>query len=60
VIEGILAVVAGDGQESCGAEALVERVGEGVANPCEIGLAGTIVEGKNQDEASAGVECLCG
>ncbi len=55
MIESVLAVIAGDGQESCGREALVERVGEGLTDPGEIGLAGAVVEGKDQHDA-AGVE----
>ena len=35
VVEGELAVVAGDGEEAGGVEALVEGVGEGVGDPGE-------------------------
>ena len=55
VVERVLAVVAGDGEEAGGGEALVEGVGEGVADPGEIGLAGAVVEGKDEDEAAAGL-----
>ena len=59
MVEGVEAVVAGDGEEAGGAEALVEGVGEGVADPVEIGLAGAVVEGQDEDDAAAesGVGC---
>ena len=60
VVEGVLAVVAGDGEEAGGGEALVEGVGEGVADPGEVGLAGAVVEGEDEDDAAAGVETLQG
>ena len=53
VVERELAIVAGDGEEAGGGEALVEGVGEGIADPCEIGLAGAVVEGKDQDDAAS-------
>ena len=52
VVERVLAVVAGDGLEAGGAEALVEGVGEGVADPGEGWVAGAIVEGENEDDAA--------
>ncbi len=58
VIERVLAVVAGDGEEAGGGEALVEGVGEGVADPGEVGLAGAVVEGEDEDDAAAGVGWL--
>ncbi len=57
VIESVLAVVAGDGEEAGGGEALVEGVGEGVADPGEVGLAGAVVEGEDEDDAAAGRRC---
>ena len=54
VFQGIGAVVAADGQEAGGGEALVESVGKGVADPIEVRLAGAVVEGKNEDEPAAG------
>ena len=45
-------VVAGDGEEVGGDEALVERVGKGVADPVERGVAGAIIEGQNEDEST--------
>ena len=55
VVERVLAVVAADGEEAGGGEALVEGVGEGVADPGEVGLAGAIVEGEDEDEAAGWV-----
>ena len=55
VIESVLAVVAGDGEEAGGGKALVEGVGEGVADPGEVGLAGAVVEGKDEDDVAVGV-----
>ena len=55
VIERVLAVVAADGEEAGGGEALVERVGERIANPVQGGLAGTIVEREDQDQPAAGL-----
>ena len=54
VIERVLAVVAGDGEEACGGEPLIESVGEGLADPCEVGLAGAIVEGKDENDSTGG------
>ena len=53
MVEGVEAVFAGDGEEAGGAEALVDGVGEGVADPIEVGLAGAVVEGEDEDDASA-------
>ena len=55
MIQSELAVVAGDGEESHGGETLIERVGEGVADPGQVRLAGAIVEGKNEDDVAVGV-----
>ena len=55
MVERELAVVAGDGQKAGGGEALIERVGEGVADPVEVGLAGAVVEGEDEDDASDGL-----
>ena len=55
MLEGVLAVVAADGEEAYGVEALAEGVGEGVADPAEVGLAGAVVEGKDEDEMAAGL-----
>ena len=52
MVERELEIVAGDGEEACGGEALVERVGEGVADPGEIGLAGAVVEGQDKDDTA--------
>ena len=54
VVESILPVVAGDGQEPYRGEALVESVGKGVADPREVGLSSAIVEGEHEDYAPAG------
>jgi hypothetical protein len=55
MLERVLAVIAADGEEADGGEALVEGIGEGVADPVEVGLAGTIFKGEDEDEASAGL-----
>ena len=55
VVERILAVIAADGEEAGGGEALVESVRERVADPVQVGLAGAVVEGKDEDEAAAGL-----
>ncbi len=55
MVEGEDAVVAGDGEEAGGVEALVEGVGEGVADPVEVGIAGAVVEGEDEDDAAAGL-----
>jgi hypothetical protein len=52
VIERELEVVAGDGEEACGGEALVEGIGEGVADPAKVGLAGAVVEGQDEDDTA--------
>ena len=54
VREGEDAVVVGDGEEAGGVEAAIERVGEGVADPVEGGVAGAVLEGKDEDDASSG------
>jgi hypothetical protein len=60
VVQRKLPVVAGDGQEACRGEALVKGVGEGVADPGEVGLSGAIVEGEDEDNAAAGLGSLMG
>jgi hypothetical protein len=55
VVESILPVVAGDGEEPYRGEALVECIGEGLADPGEVGLVGAIVEGENKDNSAAGL-----
>jgi hypothetical protein len=55
MIERVLAVVAANGKEAGGGEALVERIGEGVADPVEVGLAGAVVKREDQDEPSTGL-----
>jgi hypothetical protein len=60
VVESKLPVVAGDGQEACRGEALVKGVGEGVADPGEVGLSGAVVEGEDEDNAAAGLGSLMG
>ena len=55
MIERVLAVVAANGEEAGGGEALVERVREGIADPVQVGLAGAVVEGEDEDEAAAGL-----
>jgi hypothetical protein len=54
VVEGEGAVVVGDGEEAGGGQALVEDVGEGVADPVERGVAGAVVEGEDEDDAASG------
>ena len=55
VVEGIEAVVAADSEEAGGGETLVQRVGKGIADPVEIGLAGTVAEREDQHQAAAGL-----
>ena len=55
MIKSILPVVASDRQEPCRRKALVERVGKGAADPSEVGLPGAIVEGQDEDNATAGL-----
>ena len=52
VVEGVLAVVLRDGLIAGGGETLVERVREGIADPGEGGIAGTVVEGEDEDDAA--------
>ena len=59
VVEGELAIFAGNGEVADGGEALVEGFGEGVADPVEGGLAGAVGEGQNEDDF-AGAGCLVG
>jgi hypothetical protein len=54
VVESVLPVVASDGEESHRRQALVEGVWERIADPGEIGLSGTIIEGEDEDDAAAG------
>jgi hypothetical protein len=55
MVESVLPVVACDGQKSYRGEALVEGVGKGLADPGEVGLAGAVVEGEDEDNAAAGL-----
>jgi len=54
VVESVLPVIASDGEESHRAQALVEGVWKRIADPGEIGLSGSIVEGEDEDDAAAG------
>ena len=54
MVESILPVVAGYGQEPYGGQALVEGVGKGVGDPGQVGLSGAVVEGEDKDNAAAG------
>ena len=54
MVERVLPVVARDGQEAGGVETLVEGIGEGVADPLQVLLPGTVFEGKHEYEASGG------
>jgi hypothetical protein len=54
MVESVLPVVASDGEEPHRAKALVEGVRKRIANPGEIGLSGTIIEGEDEDDAAAG------
>ena len=54
MVEGELAVVAGDGEEAGGVETLVEGVREGVGDPGEGWVAGFVFEGEDEDEAAGG------
>ena len=58
VVKGEEAIVVRDGEEAGGGEALIDGVGEGVADPIEVGLAGTVVEWQDKDDAAGG--CLLG
>ena len=60
MIERILSVVFGNCKEASRSEALIKGIGEGVTNPCKIGLAGTIIEGQDEDDAAACVGWLGG
>ena len=59
VLEGVLPVVATNSQEAGGGQPLVERVGERIADPVEIGLARSIVERQYQDQTAAGTANVC-
>ena len=60
MVEGVLAVVAGDGEKAGGRESLVQGVGEGIADPAEVGLTGAVVEGQDKDDSACGwVRGLC-
>ena len=52
--ERVDAVVVRDGKEASGVQAAIERVREGVADPVEASDAGTVLEGKDEDDASTG------
>ena len=56
---GVLAVFAGNGEEACGGEALVERVGKRIADPPQGWLSRAIIEGQNQDDSATRIGCLC-
>ena len=56
MIEGVLAVVAGDGKESGRGEALVEGVGKGVADPREVGLSGAVIEREYKHHSPPGLD----
>jgi hypothetical protein len=60
MVESKLTVVARDSQESGGGQALVESIGERVADPGKIRLAGAVVEGKDKYHSSAGLCCRIG
>ena len=47
-------VVPGNGEEAGGGEALVQGVGERIANPVQVGLSGTVVERKDEYDAACG------
>jgi len=52
VVERVLEVIVADGQKAGGSKPLVERVGERVADPPEVRLAGAVVEGQHQHETA--------
>jgi hypothetical protein len=55
------AVVMRDGEEPDRAEALVEGVREGIADPAERGVAGAVIKGQNEHDTAASVGWrLCG
>ena len=54
VVEGVLAVVAADGEEAGGGEALVEGVGEGVADPVEGGWPERLSKGRTRTRRPGG------
>ena len=54
MVESVLAVVAGDGKETGGGEALIQGVGEGVTDPIEVRLTGAVVEGQDEDYSTGG------
>lgn len=58
MIEGVEAIVAGDGQETGRVQPLVESVGKGIPNPGETGLTGAVVKRKNEDETATGLAGL--
>jgi len=60
VVESKLPIVASDCQEPYRAQALVEGVGKRVADPGEVGLAGAIVEGEDEDNAASGLRRVKG
>jgi hypothetical protein len=55
MIESVLAVVAGDGQETRGGQALVKGIGKGVADPGEVSLASAVVKGEDKHYAATGI-----
>jgi len=54
MVESVLAIIASDGEEPHRAQALVEGVWKRIADPGEIGLPGSIIEGEDEDDATAG------
>ena len=47
-------IVTANSEKANRAEALVERIGERVAYPGEVGLTGPVVEGQDEDETPTG------
>ena len=54
MVEREEAIVMRDGEEAGGGEALIDGVGEGITDPAEVGLAGAIVKGEDEDDAAGG------
>jgi hypothetical protein len=54
VVESVLPIIASDSEEPHRSEALVEGVWKRIADPGEIGLSGSIIEGEDEDDAAAG------
>ena len=60
MVEGVEAVVVGEGEEAGRGESLVEGVREGVADPVEIRVSGAVVEGQDEDDAAASLPSRAG